>query len=88
MRDEIGAVTVGLGAAAEQVAVMTPVLRRSLEESIRRMEDAIARGRYARPYDDRYERRYDPRDDRYDRRDGERYEPQGDERYESEDDPR
>ncbi|HEX8622692.1 MAG TPA: hypothetical protein VF718_12045 [Allosphingosinicella sp.] len=60
MRAEIGAVTVGLGAAMEQVAVMTPVLRRSLDESIRRMEEAIARGRYARPYDDRY----DPRDDR------------------------
>ena len=64
IRDEIGAVTIGLGAAMEQVAIMTPVLRRSLDESIRRMEDAIARGRYARPYGRDYDRRYDPRDDR------------------------
>lgn len=63
IRAEIGAVTVGLGAAVEQIAVMTPVLRRSLEVSIRRMEDAIARGRAARPYDRRYEDRYDPRDE-------------------------
>jgi hypothetical protein len=78
MRAEIGAVTVGLGAAMEQLAVMTPVLRRSLEVSIRRMEDAIARGRYSRPYDRdrRYEDRYDPRDDRdYDPRDDDHYEP-------------
>lgn len=69
MRAEIGAVTVGLGAAMEQVAVMTPILRRSLEDATRRMQDAIARGRAARPYDrdHRYEDRYDPRDhDDYD----------------------
>jgi hypothetical protein len=68
MRGEIGAVTIGLGAAVEQMAVLTPVLRRSLEDSIRRLDDAIARGRYARPYDDRYDPRDDPRydDDRYD----------------------
>ena len=68
IRAEIGAVTLGLGAAMEQIAILTPTLRRSLEEASRRMEDAIARGRYARPYDDRYDRRYDrryePRDDR------------------------
>jgi hypothetical protein len=79
MRAEIGAVTIGLGAAVEQMAVMTPVLRRSLEDSILRMEAAIARGRYDRPYDRdydrRYEGRYDPRDDRdYDPRDD--YEPE------------
>jgi hypothetical protein len=77
MRAEIGAVTVGLGAAMEQVAVMTPILRRSLDESVRRMEAAIARGRYARPYDDRYDRR----DDRYDPRDDDgRYDPEYDPR--------
>ncbi|HEU0099338.1 MAG TPA: hypothetical protein VFQ67_11265 [Allosphingosinicella sp.] len=83
MRAEIGAVTVGLGAAVEQVAVMTPVLRRSLEDSIRRMEEAIARGRYSRPYDRDYRRpdRYDPRDDRD-------YDPRDDERYDPEDEPR
>jgi hypothetical protein len=64
MRAEIGAVTVGLGAAVEQMAVMTPILRRSLDESIRRMEDAIARGRAARPYDRDDGRRYDERYDR------------------------
>lgn len=79
MRAEIGAVTVGLGAAMREVAIMTPALRRSLEDSIRRMEIAIDRGRYARPYDDRY--RYDPRDDdRYDPRDDEPYEPDHDPR--------
>jgi hypothetical protein len=68
MRAEIGAVTAGLGAAVGQMAVMTPILRRSLEDATRRMEDAIARGRYSRPYDhdrrydERYERDYDPRD--------------------------
>ena len=60
MRDDIAMVTIGLGAAVEQLAVMTPVLRRSLEEATRRMEDAIARGRSARRYDDRH----DPRDER------------------------
>ena len=70
MRGEIGAVTVGLGAAVGQMAVLTPVLRQSLEDATRRIEDAVARGRYARPYDDRYQPRYDPRDDeRYERRD-------------------
>jgi hypothetical protein len=78
MRGEIGAVTIGLGAAVEQMAILTPMLRRSLEESIRRMDDAIARGRYARPYDRGYDSRYDPRDDRrYDPRDDEdRYDPE------------
>ena len=70
MRAEIGAVTIGLGAAVEQIAVMTPILRRSLEDSLRRMDDAIARGRSARPYDRDYDRRYDERYDRdYDPRD-------------------
>jgi hypothetical protein len=78
IRGEIGAVTIGLGAAVQQMAVMTPILRRSLEDSIRRMDDAIARGRssYRAGDDRRYEdRRYDPRDDRaYDPRDD--YEPE------------
>lgn len=70
MRAEIGAVTVGLGAAMEQVAVMTPILRRSLDDATRRMQDAIARGRAARPYDRDYDRRYDERYGRdYDPRD-------------------
>jgi hypothetical protein len=87
MRAEIGAVTVGLGAAMEQVAIVTPALRRSLEEATRRMEEAIARGRYARPYDYRDAPRYDPRDDRdydpdYDR------DADADRDYDPEDEPR
>ncbi|MEA3065750.1 MAG: hypothetical protein QOJ27_2202 [Sphingomonadales bacterium] len=76
MRAEIGAVTLGLGAAVEQMAIVTPMLRRSLEDATRRMEEAIARGRYAQP-SDRYDRRYDPR-----------YEPRDDERYDERYDPR
>jgi hypothetical protein len=87
IRGEIGAVTVGLGAAVEQMAVMTPILRRSLEDSVRRMDDAIARGRasYQRGYDRRYDERYDRRgDERYDRG----YEPRDDGGYDPEDEPR
>lgn len=76
IRGEIGAVTTGLGAAVEQMAIMTPILRRSLEDSILRMRIAIDRGHYARPYD-RDLRRYEPRDDRdYDPRDDDRYDPE------------
>ncbi|MFL6843884.1 MAG: hypothetical protein ACJ8ER_03275 [Allosphingosinicella sp.] len=67
IRDSIDATTIGIGAAMEQIAVMTPMLRRSLEDATRRMEDAIARGRdgrYEPRYDPRYDDRYDPRDDR------------------------
>ncbi|HEX8585368.1 MAG TPA: hypothetical protein VF680_13290 [Allosphingosinicella sp.] len=65
MRDEIGAATVGLSAALEQIAIVTPALRRSLEDATRRMEDAIdGRGRYS----DRDYRR-DDRDYRRDDRD-------------------
>ncbi|HEX8381358.1 MAG TPA: hypothetical protein VF619_12515 [Allosphingosinicella sp.] len=83
IRGEIGAVTVGLGAAVEQMAVMTPILRRSLEDATRRMQDAIARGRAARPYERDYrdEDRRDPGED-------ERYDDHYDDRYEPEDDPR
>ncbi len=84
IRGQIGAATVGLGAAMEQIAVMTPILRRSLEDATRRMEDAIARGRYSRPYerDYRYEDRHD--DERYDRD----HDPRDDDHYEPEYEPR
>ncbi|HEX8306815.1 MAG TPA: hypothetical protein VF645_00170 [Allosphingosinicella sp.] len=78
IRGEIGAVTAGLGAAVQQMAVMTPILRRSLEDATRRMEDAVARGRssYERGHDRRYDERYDPRDERdHDPRD-DRFEPE------------
>lgn len=71
IRDDIGLATVGLGAAMEQLAVLTPVFRRSIEDAARRMEDAIARGRRGRDrdYDRDYDRRYDPdRNEDYDRR--------------------
>ena len=67
IRDQVGAATVGVSAAAEQLVVLTPVLRRSLEDATRRMEDAMARrGRDRdRDYDRDYERgREDERDGR------------------------
>jgi hypothetical protein len=55
MRDQIGVASVAVGVLAEQMAVMTPVLRRTLEDVERRVEDA-ARGIPPRDYD----RRDDP----------------------------
>ena len=60
VRDQIGAATVGLGAILQELAVVTPVLRRSLEDATRRMEDAMHR----RGSDRDYDRGYDRRDDR------------------------
>ena len=57
MRDQIGAATVGLGAIVGELAVVTPVIRRSLEDAARRMDDAM-RGR-GRDYDRDYERERD-----------------------------
>jgi hypothetical protein len=58
VRDEIAVATASVGAAVSELAVLTPILRRSLEDMTRRMEDAIDRSR------DRVgDRRYDPRDD-------------------------
>ena len=67
IRDEIGAATHGVGAAAQELAVLTPVLRRSLEDATRRMEDAMRGRGYDRRYSDRGydDRRYENRD--YDR---------------------
>ena len=50
MRDQIGLATVALGALAEQMTVMGPVLRRTLEDVSKRVEDA-ARSAPQRPYD-------------------------------------
>ena len=58
VRDDVAAATAGLGAVVEQFAVVAPVLRRSLEDAARRMEDAIEHRR-GRDYDDRYDRRDD-----------------------------
>jgi hypothetical protein len=70
IRDQVAIATVGVGAAAEQVAVMTPVLRRSLEDAARRMEEAMAQGRRDVERDlERGRSRSRDRDDRRDRRD-------------------
>ena len=50
IRDEIGMATVGLGAAAEELAVLTPVLRRSFEDAARRMDEAMRRRGYDRDH--------------------------------------
>lgn len=57
VRNEIRATTAGLGAAAEQAAIAAPVIRRSIEDSARRIDRAMHEGRDRRdPYhDDRYE---------------------------------
>ncbi len=52
MRDQMGFATIALSALAEQLAVMTPVLRRTLEDVERRVEDA-ARGLPPRNYERR-----------------------------------
>ena len=61
VRRDVAVATAGLGAVVEQFAVVAPILRRSLEDAARRMEDAIEHPR-RRDYDDRY----DPRDERND----------------------
>lgn len=66
VRDQIGAATHGLSAAIEQLAVMTPVLRRSLEDATRRMEDAMHG--HGRDYDRGYDQDYDRNDHREPRR--------------------
>jgi hypothetical protein len=48
VRDRIDDVTYGVGAAAEEFAVITPVLRQSIEDAARRIEDAIYASRRAR----------------------------------------
>jgi hypothetical protein len=64
IRDSIDRTTTGLSVALEQLAILTPVLMRSIEDATRRIEDAARtpRGRYYDRRDDRY---YDPRRDDY-----------------------
>ena len=52
MRGQMGLATAALGALTEQMAVMAPVLRRTLEDAQRRVEEA-ARGAPPRNYDRR-----------------------------------
>jgi hypothetical protein len=70
LQDDIRGVSAGMAQAMEQIAVLAPVLRRSLGQVERDMAAAFERGRQGR-----YE---DPRDDDGPRRDDER-------RYESDD---
>ena len=65
MRDQIGAATVGLGAILSELAVVTPVLRRSLEDATRRMEDAMQGRGPSRDYSRDYERDYQRERDDY-----------------------
>lgn len=58
MRDQITVAGAAVGVLAEQMAVMTPVLRQTLEDAQRRVEEA-ARGVPPRDYDRRYDRRDD-----------------------------
>ncbi|HEY5724061.1 MAG TPA: hypothetical protein VIT45_17265 [Allosphingosinicella sp.] len=60
IRDSIGAATAGMEVAMRQIAILTPVLRRSIEDAQRRVDDAVQRR--PRPGD----RAYDPDRD-YDR---------------------
>jgi hypothetical protein len=48
IRDQVGAATVGLGAVMEEFAAVAPVLRRSLEDAGRRMEEAMEDRRRSR----------------------------------------
>jgi hypothetical protein len=68
IRDQVGAASVGVGAAAEQLAVLTPVLRRSLDDATRRMEDAMSRRGRGRDYDRDGDYERDWEDEREDRR--------------------
>jgi len=65
IRDSIGAMSVGLGGMVEQLAVLTPVLRQTLEDAGRRISDAMQTRRAApnREHDDDRDYR---RDEDYD----------------------
>jgi hypothetical protein len=57
----IGAATYGLEAALRQIAILTPVLRRSIEDTQRRIDDAMRHRDYGpdRGYDRGYDREQD-----------------------------
>ena len=72
IRDSIGAATVGLEVAMRQLSVLAPVLRRSIEDAQRRVDDAMHRR--PRDYDRDYDRDrdYDPDHDRHEDPEGPR----------------
>jgi len=51
IRGSIGAATYGIEAAIRQLAILTPVLRRSIEDAERRMDDAMRGRAYPRDRD-------------------------------------
>ena len=59
IRDSIGMATVGLEAAMRQLAILTPVLRRSIEDASRRMDDAMRGRSYPRDRDRDWDRDHD-----------------------------
>jgi hypothetical protein len=71
IRSQVGAATVGLGAMVEELAVLAPVMRRTLEDAARRMEDAVEDRRRARGWErrDREDPERDDRDRERDERD-------------------
>jgi hypothetical protein len=62
VRDSIAAATVGLEVAMRQLAVLGPALRRSIEDTQHRVDDAM--GRRPRDRDRDYDRDYDRDQDR------------------------
>ena len=76
IRDSIAAATIGLEVAMRQLAILTPELRRSIEDAERRVDDAMRR----RPRD--HDRDYDrDRDRDYDRDRDRDYDPDHDRDY-------
>ncbi len=75
IRASIDVATYGLEAAIRQIAIVTPALRRSIEDATRRMDDAMRSRDYRRDRDwDRDRAPEDDRDRAYDPdRDGEPY---------------
>lgn len=68
IRDSIGAMSVGLGGMVEQLAVLTPVLRQTIEDAGRRIGDAMNNRRFV-PRERADDRDY-RRDERYDAPEG------------------
>jgi hypothetical protein len=63
IQDSIADTTVGLGAAVQEVAVLTPVLGRAIEDAARRMDYAVRESRLRRERD--YDRGYRGYEDGY-----------------------
>lgn len=55
----IGAATYGIEAALRQIAILTPVLRRSIDDAQRRIDDAMRHRDYRRERDRDYDRDWD-----------------------------